>query len=209
VTEPLLGHLDDSERPCERHPIDLEALLLLAAIGTRTQSFNHDVASKIQGLMMAVDEIAELSSTPDLKQAAETAHTALADLNQLLQQNRALTKPPVIARTPLHDLISKAATRVGVTLRGAKVTGEVEVAVPLMTQALAIAFDVASGAERRRTLELGVNTAAGSIELTVPFAATAAAAGEQLAIAAWIVARDRGQLHCTTSSLIIRLPLAA
>ena len=208
MTEPLLGHLDDSERPCERHPVDPAALLLLAAIGSRTQSFNHDVASKIQGLMMAVDEITELASTPDLKLAADTAHAALADLNQLLQQNRAITKPPVTTKVVLHDLVSKAAQRVGVTLRGAKATHDVEVAVPLMTQALAIAFDVAAGTDRRRTMELGVTTSGTAIVLTFPLAATAIPAGEQLAIASWVVARDRGRLQCSEQALSIQLPLA-
>ncbi len=207
MTEPLLGHLDDAERPCERHPVDLEALLLLAAIGSRTQSFNHDVASKIQGLMMAVDEITELASTPDLKLAADTAHAALAELNQLLQQNRAITKPPVVTRIALQDLVSKAAQRVGVTLRGAKAMHEVEVAVPLMTQALALAFDVAAGTDRRRTMELGVATSGSSIVLTFPLAATALPAGDQLAIASWIVARDRGRLQCSDKAITIQLPL--
>ncbi len=203
----VLGHFDESEQPCERHPVDLDALLHLAAIGSRTPSFNHDIASKIQGVMMAVDEIAELASNPDLKLAAETAQAALAELNQLLQQNRTFAKPPVSTRIPLQELLSVAAMRVGVTLRGARAAVTVEVAAPLITQALTIAFDGAAGTERRRALELGVTSSPGRVELTFPLAAGAVLPGESMAIAAWIIARDRGELRCTDKAIVIRLPV--
>jgi peptide/nickel transport system substrate-binding protein len=57
-------------------PID-DAIGQLAAIGSRTPGFNHDIASKIQGVMMALDEIVELSRDVDVQRAAETAQTAL------------------------------------------------------------------------------------------------------------------------------------
>jgi len=204
-----LGHLDDSERPCSRHLLDLDTLLYFAALGTRTSSFNHDIASKLQGLMMTIDEVTELTVSPELKLAAETAHTAVAELNQLLQQNRALTKPPVVTRTSLHELVAKAAMRVGVMLRGARLTAEVEVevAVPLVTQAIALSIDAAAGLERRRSIELATRVEDGRVELTLPIVAGAAPTGESLAIAAWIVARDRGELRCGERTIVIRLPV--
>ncbi len=205
MTSPL-GHLDESGRVCEGHPIDTGRLLQLAAIGARAPSFNHDIASKIQGVMMALDEILELTDG-ELKATAETAQSAMGELNQLLQTNRALTKTPATTSTVLHDLLSKASTRVGVTLRGAKATCDVNVAVPLMTQALAMALDSAAGAERRRTLELGVKID-GRVELVFPLAASAVPEGESLAIAAWIVERDRGTLRCSDKAITIELPLA-
>jgi hypothetical protein len=206
VTHPRLGHLDESGRVCEVHPIEPGALLQLAAIGSRAPSFNHDIASKIQGVMMALDEIVELAHG-DLKTTAEAAQGAMNELNQLLQLNRAMTKTPVSAPAPLHELLAKAAMRVGVTLRGTKAECEVTVAAPLMTQALAMAFDAAAGAERRRTLELGVKIAE-RVELVFPLAASAAPAGESLAIAAWIVEREHGTLRCGGTAIIIELPLA-
>lgn len=201
-----LGHLDESGRVCESHPIDTEKLLQLAAIGARAPSFNHDIASKIQGVMMALDEIIELADG-ELKATAETAQGAMGELNQLLQTNRALTKTPATTPTSLHDLLSKAATRVGVTLRGAKASCDVNVAVPLLTQAFAMAFDSAGGAERRRTLELGVKIDE-RVELVFPIAASAAPQGEGLAIAAWIVEREGGTLRCSDKAITIVLPLA-
>ncbi len=208
MTELALGHLDDSERPCERHRVDRDTLLHLAAIGSRSPGFNHDIASKIQGLMMAMDEISELVATPELELAAETAQTALGELNQLLQQSRAFTKPPVSARCTLQELLTRAAARVGVTLRGAPATQEVEVAVPLVTQAFTLLFDGVAGAARRRVLELGVSSDAGRVELTFPIAIDAVLIGESLAIAAWIFARERGELRCSEQAIVVRLPVS-
>jgi hypothetical protein len=207
VTQARLGHRDESDRDCEVHPVDLAQLLHYAAIGARAASFNHDIASKIQGVMMALDEVAELASG-ELKESAETAQSALVELNQLLQQNRALTKTPVNTRIALHELMLKAAQRVGVTLRGEKAAHDVEVAIPLLTQALAMALDAAAGIERRRTMELLVKVDGTRIELALPIAPSATPAGEALAIAAWIVERDRGQLRCGASAISISLPIA-
>lgn len=206
MTQPRLGHLDESGRVCTVHLVDPGGLLQLAAIGSRSPSFNHDIASKIQGVMMALDEIVELSEG-ELKVTAEAAQGALSELNQLLQLNRAMTKTPVSAAAPLHELLATAAMRVGVTLRGAKAECEVIVAAPLMTQALAMAFDAAAGAERRRTLELGVKIAE-RVELVFPLAASAAPTGEGLAIAAWIVDNNGGTLRCGDKAITVELPLA-
>ena len=155
---------------------------------------------------MAVDEISELAETPELKLAAETAQGALGELNQLLQQNRTFSKPPVATLAPLQELLSRAAARVGVTLRGARASEKVEVAVPLVTQAFSLVFDGAAGTVRRRTLELGVTSDVERVELTFPLATGAALAGETLAIAAWIIGRERGELRCSDKAIVIRLP---
>lgn len=207
MTEPRLGHLDESGQVCGAHVVDLAGLLRLAALGSRASSFNHDIASKIQGVMMALDEIAELA-TGELVQVAQTAQTALTELNQLLQQQRALTKPPVAMRMPLHELVSRAAVRVGVTLRGARATCEVEVAMPISVQALALAFEAAAGSERRRAAELAVDQGTTTVELRIPYAATATPAGEALAIAAWILESDGGELRCSSQAIVVRLPIA-
>lgn len=204
-----LVHLDETGKPCTRHPnADLSALLQLAVLGSRVASYNHDIASKIQGVMMAVDEISELARTPDLQRAAETAHVALQELNQLLQQNRALTKAPNPLRIELRDLLVRSAQRVGVTLKGTLPEGTVEVAVPHMTQALALAIDAVAGIDRRRTLEVGARIDDGKHVLSLPFAAEVQSnIGDALAIAAWVIANDRGELRCGDAALVIRLPV--
>jgi hypothetical protein len=209
VTKPACtGHLDVTEQTCEQHPSDPEMLMHLAAIGARAPSFNHDIASKIQGVMMAVDEITEIATTEDVRQAAETAQAALRELNQLLQQHRALTKAPAMTRTAIQELLGKAAQRAGVRLEGAPVTGEVEVAIPLVTQALSLAIDLAGGLERRRTLKIAPKIDGAKLELTLPVAANTQLPGETLAIAAWSLARSNGELRCSADAIVIKLPLA-
>jgi hypothetical protein len=204
-----LAHLDETGKPCTRHPhADLGALLQLAALGSRVASYNHDIASKIQGVMMAVDEISELARTADLQRAAETAVVALQELNQLLQQNRALTKAPNPTKIDLRDLLVRSAQRVGVTLKGTLPDGSVEVAVPLMTQAFALVIDAISGSDRRRSLEIGARIDDGKHVLSLPFAAELQPnIGDAFAIAGWVIARERGELRCSASAVVIRLPV--
>src|SRR5262249_6816696 len=105
----------------------MSGLYQLAALGARMASFNHDIASKVQGLMMALDEIGELAPNmgdPDLARASETAMQALKELHALLSQNRALTKPPVKTKVALGELMRTAGARAGVGVRGA-LTGDV------------------------------------------------------------------------------------
>jgi hypothetical protein len=203
-----LAHLDEDGQPCKRHPpADLSALLQLAALGSRVAGYNHDVASKIQGVMMAVDEIGELARTSELQRAAETARVALGELSGLLKQNRALAKPPSPILIELRELLARSAQRVGVRLEGSLPEGAVEVAVPLMTQGLALAIDAVAGTERRRSLALGARLEGGSHVLVLPIAPQVVPnIGDSLAIAAWIVRQDRGELRCSDAAVVVRLP---
>ena len=93
-----MHHVDEDGHPCTHHaPASTSELLALALVGSRAPSFNHDLASKLQGLMMAVDEISEVSGEvpPPVMRAIQTAQGALRDVLALLTTNRALTKPPV------------------------------------------------------------------------------------------------------------------
>ena len=180
----------------------------LAAIGSRTAGFNHDIASKIQGMMMAIDEVLELATKSDVKLAAETAHAALGELGLLLQQSRALTKAPVASRIAIKDLFATAATRVGVSIRGALPAGTLAVAVPLTTQGLSLVFEAASGTDRLRTIEIAAKIAANRLEVAFSLPAVIDPdVGTDLALATWIIAREGGELRCDPHRLIVRLPV--
>jgi hypothetical protein len=213
VTE-RLAHLDEDGRPCTRHaPVAIDALLHLATIGSRMSSFHHDVASKLQGLMMALDEISELAEPrgdTDLLRAAETAHTSLKELHQLLNANRTLAKPPIRTHTALRELATRAGERVGVTLRGDLVDANLEIAVPITTHGLALALDVAAGVGRSRALDVTSRIVDERVELNLALSPTPPAnASEALAIAAWVVAREGGELRCSDSRLVVRLPIVS
>ena len=116
----MAGHLDETGQPCTRHaPLTEQRLYELATLGSRMPAFHHDAASKLQSLMMALDEISELAhpDAADLRASIDTAHSSLRELNQILAANRAIAKAPQRARIALPELVSQAASGSGVRLR--------------------------------------------------------------------------------------------
>jgi ABC-type transporter Mla subunit MlaD len=214
VSELAIEHLDEAGAPCTRHGgASTENLLQLAMIGSRAPAFHHDCASKLQGLVMALDELTELTENgdPDLIRAIEAASDASRELNALLNINRALTKPA--ARTPiaLATLLSSAAQRVAVALQGTLPDAVVHVTVPAMTHALALALDVAAGTGRSRSLAVAATAGVGAIDVALHAApAQPSNASESIAIATFVVARDGGRLWCASAGdrLFVRLPTA-
>ena len=211
-----LVHLDEEGRPCASHPqATQDALFALAMLGARASSFHHDIASKLQGIMMALDEISELiehQPDADLRRATDTAHTSLKELNTLLNTNRALSKPPTRTRQAGRDLFAAAARRVGVNIRGELPAVSHDVAAPAATLALGLAFDVAGGSGRARSVEVSGDVLDGRLSVTLSTTRPAPSnAGESLAIAAWILARDGGDVRCTPAGdrLVVHLPVAS
>ena len=217
----MIAHLDETGQPCTRHAsASPDNLLALAALGSRIPSFHHDAASKLQSLMMALDEISELADTApaELRQAADTAHTALRELHQLFTANRALAKSPQRKRTALGELITRAAERSGVKLRGELVSVDVDVAPASSTHALATLLDLVAGAAHLgRVVDVGVAVALeiGKVTLTLTGPAEAAAkppatANDSIALAAFLIAREDGEVRCGADGqrFVVRLPVA-
>jgi len=122
-----------------------DRLLALALTGSRAPGFNHDCASKLQAIMMALDEITELAEgNAELMRAADTATESLRELNALLNGNRALTKPPTRTATTLRELFTKAAERVSCQIAGDVSERAIEVAMPACVHALAMLLDLAA-----------------------------------------------------------------
>jgi len=210
-----LSHLDEHGNICTRHAHATGSeLLALALVGSRAPSFHHDLASKLQGLMMAIDEIGEVSGEipPPVMRAIDTAQGALREVLVLLNGNRTLTKPPVRTRIPLADLLARAAERVYVNLHDTPTSVSVEVAVPAMTHALALVLDVAGGPGRGRSVEATTVVEAGHAVISIGAASESSHnAGESLAIASFALQRERGTLHCAGegSRIVVRLPVVA
>lgn len=214
----MTQHRDESGEPCTRHPeLATPRLYELATLGARMPSFHHDAASKLQSLMMALDEIGEIvpGTDPMLQTAIETANVALRELHQLLNANRALAKPAARVPVALAELVQRAAARVGVTVRGELPPCEVRVAVPHTTHALAQVFDLAAGTTLQgRVVEVAVEQGTHAV-LTVTGARDAsrsmASTGEALALATYAIERDEGSLSCAGDGerFVVRLPLAS
>lgn len=208
----ISSHRDEHGAICTRHPAAATAeLLSLAIVGSRAPSFHHDLASKLQGLMMAIDEISELvEDTPPLARALETAHTTLREVLGLLNVNRALTKAPTKTRTSLAELVARSSERVYVSLRGTIPAANLEVSAPSLTHAFALVCDVAGGPGRGRSVTVTTEVAGGSATLTLAASPEPPPnAAESLALAAFVLAREGGELRCGDEgrALIVRLPV--
>lgn len=213
----MIEHLDETGQPCTRHAkVGENRILELATLGSRMPAFHHDAASKLQSLIMALDEISELASTTevDMRTAIDTAHAALRELNQILATNRALAKAPQKVRIALSELIQRAADSVGVRLRGELPAQDVRVAVPAVRHGLALLFDLAAGPSHLgRVIDVTCTADADRCELTIAGPPEASAklppnAGESLAVATFVIDREDGELRCTTDGFAVKLPAA-
>lgn len=209
----MIEHLDEEGKPCMRHAASDDKLLAYAAVGTRISGFHHDAASKLQSLVMALDEISELigEDASDMRIATDTAQTAVRQLHGLLSANRALAKAPQLTRSMLPELLQRAADRHGVKIRGDVPAIEVNVAPPSMTHAFALLLDLIAGppAEGRLVqLEAKTHGERATVIMTGPVDATHSNVNELITIAAYMIGREEGTLRCGTKRFVVELPLA-
>jgi hypothetical protein len=206
-------HLDEEDKPCTRHVAARDKLLAYALVGSRISGFHHDAASKLQSLVMALDEIGELigEADSDLRTATDTAQGAVRQLHGLLTANRALAKAPALMRTLLPELLQRAAERHGVKLRGEIPSLHVMVSPPAITHAFAVLADMIAGPPAAgRSVTASSETAgdrvrvmlAGNVDATHPNAS------ELIAVAAYAITREEGTLHCGPKRFVVELPLA-
>lgn len=212
----MISHINEAGQPCTRHGTFSEQRMLeLATLGSRMPSFHHDAASKLQSLMMALDEISELASSDgDLRTSIDTAHGALRELNQLLSANRALAKAPVPARIALPELVQRAADSTSVRIRTPIAAQDVRVHIPAVRHALALLLDLTAGPSHlgrvvdatceldddRYTLRLaGPPDAQAKLPLN---------AGESVGLATFVIDREEGSLQCTPTGFVVTLPAA-
>jgi hypothetical protein len=212
----VIEHLDENGKPCTKHAtMSPHGLLALAVLGSRMPSFHHDVASKLQGLMMAVDEISELADTMELQQAASAASVAIRELTELFAANRSLGKAPQRKPTPIAEVIARAAERAGVGTRGELPARDVDIALPSIGHALAVLLDLAAGPLKLgRMIEIHATIEAAHLMLIFVGPPTAmdtmpANANDMLALASFAIYREGGELRCGTDRFTVRLPLTA
>jgi hypothetical protein len=212
----VIDHLDEDGKPCTRHLApSVESIFALATVGSRMPSFHHDCASKLQSLVMALDEISEIAEAgadADIQRAAATATVALRELQAMFNTNRALTRATPPVKISLGELIGRAAERAGLVVQGDIPAVHVEVNVSALTHAFAVVFDLAAGAIKLgRAVAISTSQANGHVTLTVraPAGSKAAAnqASEMIAIATFALRRDRGDLRCARGDgFVISLP---
>lgn len=203
----MSSHHDETGAPCTRHePIEQDVILAYAAIGARVSSFHHDIASKLQSLMMALDEIGELAKD-DLQPAASTAMTALQEINALLTVNRALAKGPQRKPTRIRDLLARAAERHGVKLQGDVPELDVVVAMPSIAHALDMLLDMLAGPLKGpRLVAIEVTRTSDRVALALTATTSFDSHNELVALAAFLLGREEGALTCNPNGFVVVLP---
>lgn len=209
-------HLDESGNHCTRHATAApEAIFELALLGSSVPSFHHDIASKLQSLIMTFDELGDVAVTTELRNIVATAGDTVRELGSLLAANRSLARSPRRERHAITKLIGLAASRSGVRAEGAIPTSEAEVGLLATTHALALIFDLAAGpVALGRRVEIAGSTDAAFAVLDVIGPAAAihpppSNYSEVMALASFAFAREAGQLRCGPGRFTIRLPLVA
>ncbi len=188
-----------------------DQLMQWAAVGSRISGFHHDSASKLQSLMMALDESLELigDDKPDVAHSLEIAMTSLRELHGLLTENRALAKAPARKDAKLAELLTRASMRAGVRLDGDIPDVTVHVAPPSMVHALALILEVHAGPQQGSRV-ITVDVKAGSrVILGLTGTAPQESALDPIAIATWLIEREDGAVFSAPAGVQIHLATAA
>ena len=213
----MIEHQDEAGQPCTRHgQLSERRMMELATLGSRMPSFHHDAASKLQSLMMALDEISELASgeASDLRSSIDTAHSALRELNQLLAANRSLAKAPQPARIALPELLQRAGESTGVRIRTPIAAQDVRVHIPAVRHALALLLDLTAGPSHLGRVvdaaceldgERFVLRLAGPPEAQTKLPINS---GESVGLATFVIDREEGSVRCTPTGFVVTLPAA-
>lgn len=210
----MIQHRDEHGNVCTRHEPATDALLAWAAVGSRISGFHHDSASKLQSLMMALDEAVDVlgDERPDVQRALDTAMTSLRELHGLLTDNRALAKAPQPKATPVPEIMRRAATRYTIKLVGDVGTQTVFVAPPSIVHAISLLLDACAGPKQgARVVDVAATEHDGKVEVSIApgGGAQPSRASESICIAAFLLARESGELRCTPTGFVVQLPIAA
>jgi hypothetical protein len=208
----MTDHFDENGKPCTRHAVATDGLLAWAAVGSRISGFHHDTASKLQSLMMALDEATELlgDDRPDLMVALQTATTSMKEMHALLSENRALAKAPQRKPTQIAELLKRAAARHGVKLIGEVGPMTAHVAPPSIVHALALVLDLSAGSlHATRAVTVTATPRGDDVVIDLvgqPVDPTKDLINESVAVAAFLLAREDGELRCSPKGFVVQLP---
>jgi hypothetical protein len=189
-----------------------DGILSLALVGARARGFQHDLASKLQGLMIAVDEVAEHNAAlgdPRLARAVDAAMLSLRDVQSLLAAFRALARGADPRPCSLRELISSAARSAGVAATDAVPDLSIHATPGAAAQALSLAFDLADPdtpvrveVAARDTIAIAVPVRAGDAELDLD-------RGEAVEVMRFALARDGGDARDAGDRLVLQFRLAS
>jgi hypothetical protein len=218
-----VAHTTDTGEPCAlaAHAPRAEDLVAPAALGTACFAALHDLASALQAIGNAVDELDMAVTDPALRPLVDAAIEANDHATKMFVATRAVLRDPAGRKQPIEvaALVSRtnhqAATKP--VLAGAVPAGTVEVAVPVVAMALAKLVDAAAaGAPAGAAPELVARADRAVVALTIRAPAAAPAPesiGATLAIAARAIEAHGGSVACGATdgraTYVVRLPFTA
>jgi len=177
-------------------------VLALALIGSAAGAANHDLGSRLQSLLMALDELELLAETyPDLTPILVALRESTESAVELLAANRALVRGKR-ERITLTDLVTRAARRAGVRIALDGAADAIDGPVEILVQAIALVIELASAGDPLRSVP--VTLAASSVMIPC-----VSADGTKLVIATAAIEAAGGRLERTGDQVAISFTSAA
>lgn len=218
-----MAHTTATGEPCTlaAHAARAEDLLAPAALGTACFAALHDLASALQAIGNAIDELDVSVTDPAIRPLIDAAIEANDHATKMFVATRGVLRDPAGRKQPVDvaALLSRANHQAGTkpVLAGAAPAGTVEVVVPVIAMTLAKLIDAAAAGAPAGAAPAIVARADGA---TIALAITAPAAvpapesiGATLAIAARAVEAHGGTVACGDTggrpTYVIRLPFTA
>lgn len=194
-----MTHDDEGGGPCKRHALaSLDSLLALATVGSRASGFQHDVASKLQSLVMSLEEIGDRGDVledGELATALTAARDAVSDMTAQLQAFRQLSRQPPATLIPLREVFAAAAVRASLRVRGEPSALVITASIAETVHAVALLLDGALGRTSPRELDVAFAPRG--------FALAMGASSEAVAVATYVFRRSGGTLRCTAEQIVV------
>lgn len=168
----------------------------LALIGSAAGAANHDLGSRLQSLLMALDELEILAEThPDITPLLGALRESTDSAIELLAANRALVRGKR-ERIAVADLVTRASRRAGVRVSADGVADSIDGPVEVLVQAIALVIELASAGDPLRIVP--VTLAATSVTLPC-----ATADSTKLVVAKAAIEAAGGRLVISTDQVAI------
>ena len=209
-----MGHTTEGGAACTDHVARVEDLVTPATLGTSCFAALHDLASALQGIGAAIDELDfAVGADPRLRPLVDEAVAANERATAMFVAQRAMIRDPGKRKETVEvaTMINRATHQASVRpVLGVLAAGTVDVAVPVIAQVVASLV----GATAAETPPTVTATADGDTVAIAIVAATPAPApaniGATLAFCARAAESHGGSVHCGTRdgrpAYTLRLP---
>jgi len=216
-----MAHTTVAGEPCTVHAPRADDLLAPAALGTACFAALHDLASALQAIGNAIDELDVTVTDPAIRPLVDAAIEANDNATKMFVAIRGVLRDPAGRKQPVDvaALISRATHQAATkpVVAGTPPPGTVEVAVPVIAMAVAKLIDAATtGGGAAVGPELAATVDGGMVALAITAAAAGpapASIGATLAIAARAIEAHGGALQCGDrdgrATYVVRLPFTA